>query len=379
MIKVVHVNSSEYAGGVAEMLVSLINKFGSDYTVDRHVIKRNKDFFEVTKKIHNNLHYKDVSFSDDEILLYHNSKNNPSDIEKLSKYDVVVIHDPQPAPLIETLREQNYKGKIIWRLHVPCDDQSFSWNSLLKNYVNQADIAIFTMKDYVPKGLEIPYKLFTPCIDEYSIKNIEIGMDLKNRILNDLGIKRPFIVQVSRFDLLKGVEELVEAYNELASNNPDTQYILASNLATDDPEGIEIYKKLCERKKGKNVRMLILSDDVNLNKLQVNTLQTEAEMVIHNSTQEGFGLAVTEAMYKRNIIITKNVGGIGLQVKHKKNGLIYNVNKNIKIAINEVKAMNWDDLNKIRKNARDTVEDKFTMSILVKNYKKVINKLLKGE
>ena len=378
MLKILHINSSEYAGGVAEMLVSLIHKFGEGYTNKRLVIDRPIEFFNVTKKIHNNLHGKPVEFTEKDMEIYETDYS--ADIKSLSMdYDIIVIHDPQPLPLITYIKKVNLKAKVIWRCHIPIDEESYAWKNLLKDYVNQCDVAIFSMQDYVPKDINIPVKIFTPCIDLHSIKNIPLDYNYRLKLLKDLGIEEndKYIVQISRFDLLKGVEELVEAYNKLAIEMPDYKFVLASNLASDDPEGIQVYKNLITLKKGNNIKLLILSDEPNLNKLQVNALQANAELVIQNSIQEGFGLVVTEAMYKGKIVITRKVGGLVLQIKHNENGFIILPKSDL---YSEIKALWWIKTKKeMGQKAKQSVIDNFGMDKLVDNYKQLIAGLIKEE
>lgn len=378
MVKILHINSSEYAGGVAEMLVSLVHKFGENYLCKRLVINRPIEFYQVTKKIHNNLHGTPVEFTEKEVEIYNTDYSD--DIKILSMdYDIIVIHDPQPLPLITYIKKINLKAKVIWRCHIPVDKNSFAWKNLLKNYVEQCDIAIFSMKDYVPKPLRIPVKIFTPCIDLYSIKNVKLDNSFRVKLLKDLGIEPndKYIVQISRFDLLKGVEELVETYNKLTIELPDYKFILASNLAGDDPEGVEVYKKLVTLKKGSNIKLLILSDEPNLNKLQVNALQANAELVIQNSIEEGFGLVVTEAMYKEKVVVTRKVGGITLQVKHTENGFIYSPKEDLYTELKTL--LTFGVKEEIGKKAKQTVVDNFSMGVLVNNYKELIGNLIKEE
>lgn len=377
MLKILHINSSEYAGGVAEMLVSLIHKFGEGYSCKRYVINRLAEFFNVTKKIHNNLHGKSVEFTEKDIELYH--YKYAKDLENINHYDVIVIHDPQPLPLIKLIKDRNPEQKVVWRCHIPVDEESYAWKNLLKDYVNMCDVAIFSMKDYVPKDIQIPVKIFTPCIDLYSLKNVKLCDSFRLKLLKDLGINggSKYIVQISRFDLLKGVEELVETYNKLAKELPDYKFILASNLASDDPEGIEVYKHLISLVKNDRVRLLILSDEPNLNKLQVNALQANAELVIQNSIEEGFGLVVTEAMYKGKVVITRKVGGLILQIQNTKNGFIIPSKSDL---YSELKTLWWIKTKKeIGQRAKQTVIDNFSMDKLVNNYKQLIADLIKEE
>lgn len=378
MKSILHVNSSEFAGGVAEMLLSLIHKFGSGYKVKRLVIERNNDFFSITKKIHNDLHGKDQQFSEDEVSNYNNSGFNNQDVEKILEYDVVILHDPQPLPLIQEIKKKKPDIKIIWRCHIPVNDKSFSWNKLMKDYVNMCDHAIFSMEEYVPTGLRIPHSIFTPCIDPYSLKNIPLETDFKDIILRDLGIKKPFMVQISRFDKLKGVEELIRTYNKISETEKSMDFILASNLAPDDPEGVIIYDELLYTVTNNNVKLLKLSDDCNLNHLQVNALQDDASIVLHNSVEEGFGLAVTEAMYKGNTVITRNVGGITLQVEHRKNGFIYDSEVDLIDIINDLPKMEPYEWEALTEAAYKKVRDNFTMDVLVNNYKTLITDITGG-
>ena len=363
MIKILHVNSSQYEGGVAEMLVPLVTKFDKGYDVKRLVIDRPKEFFEVTKKIHNDLHGTKESFTEEEVKIYKETSEY-SDLSKTDGYNVIVIHDPQPLPLVAAIKESNPKTKIIWRLHVPVDSDSYSWKNLLKDNVNLCDCAVFSMKEYVPDGITIPYEIFSPCIDIYSPKNLPLRQTFTDYIVKSLGIKKNYVVQISRFDRLKGVYELIDTYETLAADEKsDYEWILASNLAPDDPEGSDIYKDLKKRAKNRKVKVLLLSNDVSLNKVQVNALQQGAEVVVHNSIQEGFGLAVTEAMWKRKLVVTRKVGGLTKQVKHMENGLIYGPEVKLLDAIKDCVNIDNEVLKRCVYQARATVLANFTMAL----------------
>jgi len=374
MNRILHINSSESAGGVAEILSSLIYKFGREYECERYIIKRPIDFYGVTKKIHNDLHGSNAEYTEQEINLYNDSKLSKDNIDS-SQYDLIVIHDPQPLPLITQFKKNNPNTKIVWRAHIPVDSNSFAWNNLLKEYVNMCDAAIFSMEDYVPDGLKIPHYIFHPCIDLNSIKNIQLDSKFKTKIIKDLGIETPYIVQISRFDKLKGVEELIKTYNKLARQTKNMEFILASDLAVDDPEGIEVYNELQSIITDDKVKIIRLDDDPGINKLQVNALQSDALLVIQNSTAEGFGLVVTEAMYKKKIVLTRNVGGLSLQIENGKNGFIYNTKVNLLSAINMIRDKDSISLSKISSNAKRSVIDNFSMGVLVSNYKKMLTEL----
>lgn len=366
--RIVNVNSTYYGGGVAELLTSMtmmMNKMGIR-TGWRNIVGR-PDFFSVTKQMHNALQSADMDVSDKkkevyEHVIYENSLRMNLD------HDVVLIHDPQPLPLIERF---NKKGPWVWRCHIDLSNPNPTLWNYLKPFVEKYDAAIFSIKEY-SQELSAPEHFFMPAIDPFSKKNCEMSDTKVNDKLKQYNIPTdlPIVTQVSRFDVWKDPEGVIKAF-KIARQKKDCTLVLLGNAATDDPEGKEVFESLLSQKED---RILILDcgDDVEL----VNALQTKAAVVVQKSTREGFGLTVTEALIKGTPVIGGNVGGIKHQLKDGHNG--YLVNSIEECAERIVTILSDDDLRmKLGKNARETVINNFLQTRLIEQYLDLYISLLK--
>jgi len=312
-LSVAHVNSTYYGGGVAELLGSLtllMNSVG--IKTEWRVIQGSPDFFSVTKKMHNALQGGEINLSElkmqiYESVVYENAVRNHLD------HDRVIIHDPQPLPMINHYQK---KGPWIWRCHVDLTDPNRELWSYLAPFVEKYDAVIVTLEEYA-LNLETPQVFFMPAIDPFSIKNRELSEAERQQRLDyyDIPTDLPLVVQVSRFDRWKDPKGVIEAF-KLAREEVDVTLVLLGNVATDDPEGEEVYQSLLERR---DDRIIILArQDTAL----VNALQSRAAVVLQKSIREGFGLTVTEAMWKGTPVIGGDVGGIRYQIEDGVNGFL---------------------------------------------------------
>ncbi len=354
----VHVNSTYYGGGVAEILSSLILLFNSvGISTGWRIIQGSPDFFSITKKIHNALQGGEINLSElkkeiYESVIYENAIRNHLD------HDVVVIHDPQPLPLIEHFRK---RGPWIWRCHIDLTDPvSELWNYLVQ-YVEKYDGVIFSLKEYKRK-LKTPQVFFQPAIDVFTIKNKELTQEEIDERLNHYNIPTdlPIIAQISRFDPWKDPQGVIEAY-KMARKEVDCTLVLVGNVATDDPEGEEVYESLLDSRED---RILILSFQ---DSALVNALQRTAAVVVQKSIREGFGLTVAEAMWKGAPVIGGNVGGIRYQIKDGKNGfLVSSVEETAERMVQLLKDENLR--RRIGKSARESVRKKYLLTRLLEQY-----------
>lgn len=321
--RVVHVNSTREGGGVAEILnwlIPLMNDLGLEASWE--VIEGNPDFFHVTKSFHNGLQGTPVGLTRANFKAYEDT--NAENAERLrpilEEADFVFIHDPQPAfqlPLCE-----NRKGKWIWRCHIDVSHPNRRVWSYLKKIVAHYDASIFSMPDFA-RRLEHPQFLIAPSIDPLSDKNVELPDREINTVLEQFGIKRdlPIITQISRFDRFKDPLGVIQAFDML-NGSVDAQLVLAGGGATDDPEGAAVLQEVRNAAEGRdNIFILMLPPDAHRT---INALQRASTIVMQKSLQEGFGLTVTEAMWKSKPVIAGNVGGIRLQVYNHHTG--YRVN-----------------------------------------------------
>jgi trehalose synthase len=313
------VNSTAVGGGVAEILMRLMPLL-REVGLDAHwrVMEGDLPFFEVTKGFHNALHGEAYHASprDFEIFREYNRRNLdlvPPDAR------FVVIHDPQPAGLIQS-RNSRTKNNWIWRCHIDLSHpDSAVWN-FLQAYVNRYDGAIFSSPEYA-RQLPIPQYLFYPSIDPLAEKNRELDPEFISGVIERFGIdiRRPILTQISRFDRLKDPLGVIKAY-KLVKRYHDCQLVLAGGGATDDPEGAQVLAEVREAA-GKDADIHILELPAAA-PLEVNALQRASTIIIQKSLREGFGLTVAEGLWKKKPVVASAVGGIPLQIIHKHTGLL---------------------------------------------------------
>jgi trehalose synthase len=313
------VNSTAVGGGVAEILNRLIPLLGEmEIPTQWDVITGGNDFFEVTKAFHNALHGADYTLTRQaqEIFLAYNEQNRQ---RMHFEEDVVVIHDPQPAPLV-CVREGIKRNRWIWRCHIDLSSPNPEVWGFLRPYVERFDAAIFSSQSFA-RQLPIPQYLFYPCIDPLSEKNKELDESFVQKVCDDFNIdrKRPIVTQVSRFDRLKDPVGVIQAY-KLAKQYVDCQLVLAGGGASDDPEGAAVLKEVKDT--AGNDPDIIILDLPPWCALEINALQRASTVVVQKSIKEGFGLTVTEALWKGKPTIAGAVGGIPNQIIHKLTGVL---------------------------------------------------------
>ncbi len=312
------VNSTAVGGGVAEMLnrlVPLLNEL--EVATKWEVITGGNDFFEVTKGFHNALHGGEYNMTKQaaEIFMMYNEQNRQ---RMQFVEDLFVIHDPQPVGLIRS-KERN-RGRWIWRCHIDLSNPHSEVWGFLRPMIEDYDAAVFSSPAF-SRQLRIPQYLFYPCIDPLSEKNKELDEAFLQKVCDDFGIdrSRPIVTQISRFDRLKDPVGVIQAY-KLAKKYVDCQLVLAGGGATDDPEGAAVLQEVMDAA-GDDQDVIIL----NLppwSALEINALQRISTVVVQKSLKEGFGLTVTEALWKGKPVIAGAVGGIPTQVIHKLTGVL---------------------------------------------------------
>jgi len=317
-VSIQNINSTSYGGGVAEMLsaiVPLMQDLGLKVRWD--VIWGDKKFFEITKKIHNGLHGVDVVLTKEELeyFIEINEKNE----KLLSKtQDIVFIHDPQPIALVR--KKRKLKNKWIWRCHVDFSTPKKDIWLFLKNFIEKYDASVFSAPRFARK-LSIRQVLISPSIDPLSDKNKELSPDFIDSVLRRFGIdkEKPIITQISRFDYLKDPIGVIKAYR-LVKKYIDCQLVLAGGGAADDPEGKRVLEDvMSEAASDKDIFVLFLPPNSHL---EINALQRASTVILQKSLKEGFGLTVTEALWKEKPVIASAVGGIPLQIAHKYSGIL---------------------------------------------------------
>jgi len=363
-LHVANVNSTYYGGGVAELLTSLTLLMDSvGIKTGWRVIQGPPDFFSITKKMHNALQGGEINLSDRKMDIYEEVIYENAIRNHLESHNMVITHDPQPLPMINHYKKN---GPWIWRCHVDLSNPNKElWNYLIP-FIEKYDAIIFSIKDYKQK-LKTPQVFFMPAIDPFSILNRDMSeREIKDR-LNHYHIPTdlPLIVQISRFDRWKDPEGVIKAF-KLARREVDCTLVLLGNVATDDPEGAEVYESLLECREE---RIIILShQDTAL----VNALQRKAAVVLQKSIREGFGLTVAEAMWKGTPVIGGNVGGIRYQIEDGVNGFLVSSTK--EAAERMVQLVKDEKLREaMGKKARETVIKRFLMTRYLEQYLDLFN------
>jgi len=312
------VNSTAVGGGVAEILnrlIPLLNEL--EVGTKWEVITGGNDFYEVTKGFHNALHGGDFTLTPQirDIFLSYNEQNRQ---RMQFVEDLFVIHDPQPAGLVQAKVET--RGRWIWRCHIDLSNPNPAVWEFLKPMVEKYDATIFSSPAFT-RQLGVPQYLFYPSIDPLSEKNKDLEDSFVDKVCDDFGIdrSRPILTQISRFDRLKDPVGVIEAY-KLVKKYVDCQLVLAGGGATDDPEGAAVLAEVMEAA-GDDPDVIIL----NLppwSALEINALQRASTIIIQKSLKEGFGLTVTEGLWKKKPVVAGAVGGIPSQIIHKLTGVL---------------------------------------------------------
>lgn len=320
-VRLVHVNSTREGGGVAEILgwmLPMMQELGMQATWE--VVTGPPRFYEITKAIHNGLQGMPVPLGprDWDMLRQVNEEWAATHKEAFEGADVVIVHDPQPSPLVRFCRTPG--SRWIWRAHIDISHPQRAVWKALRNIVEAYDASIFSLAPFA-QFLPHPQYLVPPSIDPLSDKNRELtGAELR-ATCEEFGLdrKRPLLLQVSRFDQFKDPLGVIEAYKLVRHVKP-VQLVLAGGSATDDPEGQRIYESVLEAAHGDpDIHVLLLAPDSHR---QINALQRVADVVLQKSTREGFGLTVTEAMWKGKPVIGGDTGGIRLQIVNFQTGFL---------------------------------------------------------
>ena len=365
-LRVVHVNSTREGGGVAEILewmVPLMCDVGVDASWE--VIHGDTRFFEITKAIHNGLQGKSVDLSKKDWRIYQdvNEKNAERLRPLLEEADIVVIHDPQPAYLLKLC--PNRKGRWIWRAHIDISRPFRPVWKVLRTFVEKYDASIFSMPEFA-QPLRHPQFLVPPSIDPLSEKNRDLVPAELAGARAEFGIDpdRPLLVQISRFDRFKDPVGVIEAYRYVRKVIP-VQLVLAGGGATDDPEGKAVLEDVMEAAEGDpDIHILLLPSGAHKT---INALQRLADIILQKSTREGFGLTVTEGMWKGKPVIGGDVGGIRLQVVNYHTGFLVNTPEG---AAHRVRYLlhHRERIREMGEVAREFVRDNFLLTRHLREY-----------
>lgn len=313
-IRLLHLNATAYGGGVAELLLSLVAlEHGLGLGAEWMTIGGDEHFFTVTKQLHNALQGQPWAMNEAQKTAYIGANRDAA--EAIGRFDVIIAHDPQPAAVRRFAGRRG--AKWVWRCHIDTSAPDETAWAFLHPYAEEYDAAVFTMAQFVPPGLDGPQlAVIAPAIDPLSSKNRMLPEDLAHATVAEFGIdvERPLILQVARFDPWKDPQGAIDAYRLVKKTLTGIQLALVGSMASDDPEAWDVYRRIAEDDRADN-DLSVFTNLVGVGSLEVNCFQRTARVALQKSIREGFGLAVSEALWKGVPVVGGTAGGIPLQLQ----------------------------------------------------------------
>lgn len=357
------VNSTATGGGVAEMLhrvVPLLNELGVETKWE--VIKGGSDFFDITKAFHNALQGNEEVLPKEAFntyLAYNEMNSHQMDFDE----DLIVIHDPQPAALIQW--SHNRKSKWVWRCHIDMSHPNQQVWEFLRPYIEQYDAAIFSSPLFSPE-LSIPQYRFYPVIDPLADKNRDLEVTYINSTLEKYEIPRdkPIITQISRYDPWKDPVGVIQAF-KMARKSVDCRLLLVGDKAADDPEAEAILTKVKEEARDDpDIHIIFLTYSI---PTEINAFQRASDIILQKSIKEGFALTVSEALWKYRPVIASSVGGIPAQIIHGFTGMLIHSVEGASLQIRTL--LSQPELaRRLGENGHQRVKDEFLITKSLKRY-----------
>lgn len=378
-LKVIHLNATAVGGGVAEILMGLVplmNDIGMQ--AEWLTIPHDDNFFEVTKEIHNMLQGKKVELTDKQKQIFLDYKKNLAKLMDKHDADIWVIHDPQPSMAIDSM-EKNVNA--VWRCHIDTTNRQESVWQFIRQGLGKYKYYIFSLEQFVPEDLDKnKIVIIPPAIDPLSEKNKSMDIRLANDTIKKFGIdtNKPLLTQVSRFDPWKDPKGVIDAFRIAKKSIPDLQLAMAGLIiAKDDPEAYAIFDNVKTHANGEK-DIFLFADPADIpvdNATFIKSLLTSSDVIIQKSTREGFGLVVTEAMWKGNPVIGGNVGGIKIQIEDGVSGFLVN---SVEEAAEKIVYLfeNNDAIQEMGINAQETIRQKFLLPRLLNDYLEVFLKMI---
>lgn len=373
---IVHINSTYQGGGVAEILYSLVllmNDVGID--TGWRILHGSPDFFNITKKFHNALQGASLNLSEQKKRLYLQVNENFARFTHLY-HDCVIVHDPQPLPIIRAYRKRQ---PWIWRCHIDLTEPHQQLWEFLEGFLLKYDQIVVSSEKYFKEDLPVDQRLMFPAINPLNLKNKDLSEKTIRKYVEKARIPtdKPVITQVSRLDPWKDPEGVLEVFKRV-QEKVDCRLLFCYNLAADDPEGVQVYTKI-QRKAKKltdNGDVLFV---VGNNDILVNSIQRFSNVIIQKSIKEGFCLSVTEALWKGKPVVASNVGGIPGQIQDGKNGFLLEPNDIEGFAERIAHLLkNPDEGQKLGQEAKETVRQKFLITRLLSDYLDMLNSIIGG-
>ena len=374
---ILHINSTYQGGGVAEILNSLVplmNNVGID--AGWRILHGDPDFFTITKKFHNALQGEPMHFTERKKRLYFKANGNFSTYTHID-HDCIIIHDPQPLPLIEFHKKRQ---PWIWRCHVDLSNPDNKVWEFLTSFILRYDVVVLSSEDYKKSDLPVDQRIIRPAIDPLSPKNMEISEKDIAKYLKKFGVitDKPLITQISRFDKWKDPAGVIDVF-KLVKEKVDCRLVLCGNIATDDPEGPEIYERAKRKAKGliEKGDIIFITDPASSNFIFVNALQRVSSVIIQKSLKEGFGLTVTEALWKGTPVVASNVGGIPFQVIDGKTGFLLQPRDTQGFADRIIEILRNPDLaREMGKNAKEHIRENFLVTRLLADHLDLLTEVI---
>jgi trehalose synthase len=377
--RIVHISATAFGGGVAELnytLVPLMADAGLE--VEWRILRGGEEFFDVTKTIHNALQGSPRSLTPEQEAIYRRfSARNAAEFDP-DEYDFVIVHDPQPAGLLEHAPPSS--AQWIWRCHIDLSAPNQEVLAFLLPMIRRFDAAIFHRREYVPKSGGLPDAfIWPPAIDPLSPKNMALSLEDASYIVDQFGIdvRRPLLTQVSRFDPWKDPLGVIDAYRLVKERYPDVQLALVGSMAHDDPEGWDLYNQTVSYAAGDH-DIYILSNLNNVGAVEVNAFQVHSAVVIQKSLREGFGLTVSEALWKARPVVAGRVGGIVDQIADRETGWLVESSSEAAVACCEILA-DPAAARTVALQGKEHVRRNFLMPRLLRDWLVLFNRLLGNE
>ena len=374
--RLIHISSTSFGGGVAELLptqVALLQDLGID--TEWQLIDASEEFFNVTKLVHNGLQGMGVPWSESlETTYLDRVAANAARFEEGA--DFVFVHDPQPVALLSFLEEwERRQGSWVWRCHIDLSHPMEQIWSFFAMHVARYDAAVFTLEDFVRPGLGPKVAVIPPSIDPLSPKNVWLDDEAVAEIVSAYGVdtSRPIVTQVSRFDPWKDPVGVIDAFRLAKESSPDAQLVLVGSMAHDDPEAWHFLEQTQEHR-ADDPDIHILTNLQDVGPVGVNAFQRCSDVVVQKSIREGFGLTVSEAMWKERPVIAGNAGGLRLQVEEGTTG--YLVDSPEACAERMVELLGNDELrDRMGRAGRELVRERFLTVREITDYLKLLGSL----
>ena len=371
---IVHINATYQGGGVAEILYSLVQLM-NDVGINAgwRILHGSQEFFEITKSFHNALQGAKLNLSEKKKRTYLQVNDNFSKFTHLH-HDCVIVHDPQPLSLIRAYRKRQ---PWIWRCHIDLTRPHDELWDFLKGFLLKYDQVVMSSEKYFKEDLPVDQRLMFPAINPLIEKNRDISEKTVLEHIKKVGIPtdKPVITQVSRLDPWKDPEGVIDVF-KLVKEKVDCRLVFCYNVASDDPEGLQMYRKV-QRKANKLINTKDIIFVVGNNETLVNSIQRFSNVIIQKSIREGFCLCVTEALWKGTPVVASNIGGIPYQIDDGQSGFLVEPQDNDGFAERIVHILqNPDEARAVGEKAKEKVRKEFLITRLLSDYLYMLNSIM---